>query len=133
MCNGYKLPKTNYCGIGGKELASKTVKYLANRDPVRFDPSLTYGRTKSPALPQFTPHYVLYDQKCLTFKAFFKQTVVESPQEFFRIRYVNIIYFLEDDTITVMEPKIPVRIAFTILICYFRIAFYRIVEWTKDV
>ncbi|XP_018577445.1 EF-hand domain-containing protein 1-like isoform X2 [Anoplophora glabripennis] len=107
LCNGYKLPKTNYCGIGGKELATNTVKYLANRDPVRFDPSLTYGRTKSPALPQFTPHYVLYDQKCLTFRAFFKQSVEESPQEFCRIRYVNIIYFLEDDTITVMEPKIP--------------------------
>lgn len=111
------MPKISYCGIGGKELATNTVKYLADRDPVRFDPSLTYGRTKSPALPQFIPHYVLYDQKCLTFKAFFRHSVVESPIEFFRVRYVNIIYFLEDDTITVMEPKIPVSINFIIVIC----------------
>ncbi|KAJ8920916.1 hypothetical protein NQ315_015709 [Exocentrus adspersus] len=107
LCNGYKIPKVSYCGIGGKDLTVNTVKYLGNRDPVRFDPSLIYGRTRSSKLPHFTPHYVLYDQKCLTFKAFFKQSVVESPNEFFRVRHVNIIYFLEDDTITVMEPKTP--------------------------
>jgi hypothetical protein len=58
----------------------------------------------------FKPHYALYDQKCLTFKAFFKQGVVESPNEYYRVRHVNIIYFLEDDTITVMEPKTPVGV-----------------------
>lgn len=29
-----------------------------------------------------------------------------SPDEHFRIRYVNIIYFLEDDTISVIEPPV---------------------------
>ncbi|KAJ8960736.1 hypothetical protein NQ318_020029, partial [Aromia moschata] len=105
LCNGYKLPKTSFAGVGGRELNSNSIKYLVNRDPVPYDPSLTYGRTRSKALPQFLPHYVLYDKKCLTFKAFFKQSVVESPNEFYRVRQVNIIYFLEDDTITVMEPK----------------------------
>nr|XP_023021361.1 EF-hand domain-containing protein 1-like [Leptinotarsa decemlineata] len=107
LCNGYKLPKNNFRGIGGREIDSNSVKHLSKQDVTRFDPSLTYGRTKSQALPQFTPHYVLYDQKCLTFKAFFKQAVVESANEFYRVRHVNIIYFLEDDTITVMEPKTP--------------------------
>lgn len=60
------------------------VKYVANYDTVRYDPSLTYGRTREKALPMFIPHYVTYDQKCLTFKAFFKQSVVESPDEFYR-------------------------------------------------
>lgn len=117
------MPKMSYSGIGGKELTANTVKYLASRDPVRFDPSLIYGRTKSPTLPQFTPHYVLYDQKCLTFKAYFKQSVIESPDEFFRVRYVNIIYFLEDDTITVIEPKVPVSNNFTIRTWYFNFFF----------
>nr|CAI5819354.1 unnamed protein product [Callosobruchus analis] len=107
LCNGYKLPKNQFCGIGGRELDSFSVKHLPKYDVARYDPSLTYGRTKNEALPQFTPHYVLYDQKCLTFRAFFKQPVVESPHEFYRVRHVNIIYFLEDDTITVMEPKTP--------------------------
>jgi hypothetical protein len=55
------------------------------------------------------PHFVLYDKICLTFRAFFKQSVFESPLEHYRVRKVNILYFLEDDTITVMEPEVEVR------------------------
>ncbi|KAJ8964821.1 hypothetical protein NQ314_004629 [Rhamnusium bicolor] len=87
LCNGYKLPKNKFPGIGGRELDADSVKYTATNDSVQYDPSLTYGRTRSHALPQFIPHYVLYDQKCLTFKAFFKQSVVESPNEFYRVRH----------------------------------------------
>lgn len=108
LCNGYKLPKNTYVGIGGRKIASDSVKYLAKYDSTRYDPSLTYGRTRSKPVGQFLPQYVLYAQKCLTFNAFFKQAVVESPNEFYRVRQVNIIYFLEDDTITVIEPRVPV-------------------------
>lgn len=34
---------------------------------------------------------------------------MESPAEHYRVRQVNIIYFLENDTITVMEPVIEVN------------------------
>ena len=108
MCNGYKVPKYNYRGIGNRELNANSVKFINTNDPVRFDPSLTYGKTKAVAVNIFKPHFALYDQKCLTFKAFFKQGVVESPNEYYRVRHVNIIYFLEDDSITVMEPRTPV-------------------------
>lgn len=74
----------------------------------RYDPSLTYGRVRGVTLPQYIPHFALYDAKCLTFRAFFKQSVFESPDEHYRIRHVNIIYFLENDTITVMEPPVKV-------------------------
>ncbi|RZC42766.1 EF-hand domain-containing protein 1-like, partial [Asbolus verrucosus] len=94
-------------GVGNRELDSNSVKFVSSNDPVRYDPSLTYGRTKATPVQMFKPHYALFDQKCLTFKAFFKQGVVESPNEYYRVRHVNIIYFLEDDTITIMEPKIP--------------------------
>uniref|UniRef100_A0A1Y1MR06 DM10 domain-containing protein n=3 Tax=Photinus pyralis TaxID=7054 RepID=A0A1Y1MR06_PHOPY len=104
--NGYKIPKLGSPGIGGRELDINSVAHIESNDPVRYDPSLTYGRTRSAALPQYLPHFALYDQKCLTFKAFFKQSVVESPLEYYRVRKVNIIYFLEDDTITIMEPRI---------------------------
>lgn len=97
-------------GIGGREPDANSVAYIGNYDPVRFDPSLIYGRTRSVQQEQFLPHYALYDQKCLTFRAFFKQGVSESPDEYYRIRKVNIIYFLEDDTITVMEPKVIVSL-----------------------
>lgn len=95
-------------GVGGRELDINSVGHIQKYDPVRYDPSLTYGRTRSLALPQFMPHFALYAQKCLTFKAFFKQSIHESPLEYYRVRQVNIIYFLEDDTITVMEPRILV-------------------------
>lgn len=84
------------------------VAYIQNNDTVRFDPSLIYGRVRGVTLPQYIPHFAIYDQKCLTFKAFFKQTVVESPNEHYRIRHVNIIYFLENDTMTVIEPRVRV-------------------------
>lgn len=106
--NGYKRAKSIVPGKGGRETDANSVAYVGNYDPVRFDPSLIYGRTRSKQQEQFLPHYALYDQKCLTFKAFFKQSVFESPDEFYRVRNVNIIYFLEDDTITIMEPRINV-------------------------
>lgn len=70
---------------------------------------LTYGRVKHPPVNPFRPHFVVYDKVVLTFKAFFKQAVPESAIESFRVRYVNIMYFMEDDTLTVMEPTILVN------------------------
>lgn len=67
---------------------------------------MTYGRVKEYAYRQFIPHYALFAQKCLCFKAFFRQGVFNSPDEHFRIRHVNIIYHLEDDTVCVIEPAI---------------------------
>ena len=45
----------------------------------------------------------------LKFDAYFKQTVHESPQEFYRIRCVSIYYYLEDDSIAVIEPMVENR------------------------
>ncbi|KAJ9588706.1 hypothetical protein L9F63_017998 [Diploptera punctata] len=93
--NGYRVPRTLCVGIGNRPLDVDGTAYFNVSDPVRYDPSLTYGRVKQYAVAQ-----------CLTFRAFFKQSVYESPDEHYRVRQVNIIYFLEDDTITVMEPPI---------------------------
>uniref|UniRef100_A0A1B6KML1 DM10 domain-containing protein n=1 Tax=Graphocephala atropunctata TaxID=36148 RepID=A0A1B6KML1_9HEMI len=104
--NGYAVSRKPEFGIGKTPLDVNSINYHQAIDPIRFDPSLIYGRSKSYKIPTFKPHFVLYDKQCLTFRAFFKQSVAESPDEHFRIRQVNILYFLEDDTITVMEPPI---------------------------
>jgi len=104
--NGYAVDRKPDYSIGKTPLDINSVRYHEDVDSIRFDPSLIYGRTKTYKLPTFKPHFVEYDKKCLTFRAFFKQTVPESPAEHMRIRQVNIIYFLEDDSITVMEPVI---------------------------
>ncbi|XP_014250322.1 EF-hand domain-containing protein 1-like [Cimex lectularius] len=104
--NGYPLVKHSKAGIGNTPLDVQSVLFTRGLDSVRYDPSLTYGRTKNYKPETLKPHFVLYDKKCLTFKAFFKQGVPNSPDEHFRVRLVNIVYFLEDDTITVMEPPV---------------------------
>ena len=42
----------------------------------------------------------------LKFNAWYKQTVHESPNEHYRVRHVNIYYYLEDDSISVVEPHV---------------------------
>ncbi len=37
--------------------------------------------------------------------AYFKESVIESAQEQYRIRRITILYYLEDDTLEVTEPK----------------------------
>lgn len=40
------------------------------------------------------------------FNAYFKQTVHESPNEYYRVRDVKIYYYLEDDSMSLVEPVI---------------------------
>jgi EF-hand domain-containing protein 1 len=75
-----------------------------------YDPALIYGRTKKQQVAPFRPHFVLYDKKTLKFMGFFRQHVPESRVEHYRVRYVNIFYYLEDDTMTVIEPTVKVKI-----------------------
>lgn len=42
------------------------------------------------ALPPVVPAHVALDKKVLLFNAYFKQTVHESPQEYYRVRYVKV-------------------------------------------
>lgn len=107
--NGYRVPRKPAVGIGGDPLKENTIQFVAkSTDPIMFDPALTYGIVKQPYVPPFRPHFVQYDKKTLRFKGFFKQHVPDSQVEHFRTRFVEIFYFLEDDTILVNEPVIDV-------------------------
>ena len=44
--------------------------------------------------------------KVLRFFGYFKQTVYESPNEFFRVRPVTILYYLEDDSMQIFEDLV---------------------------
>ncbi|XP_033608680.1 EF-hand domain-containing protein 1 isoform X3 [Cryptotermes secundus] len=104
--NGFCYSRTANIGIGRRPLDVEGTAHFHSVDPFMFDPSLTYGCVKKCPVSLFVPHYVLCDRLRLTFRAFFKQSVPQSPLEHYRIRQVNIIYFVEDDTITVMEPEV---------------------------
>ncbi|KOC65488.1 EF-hand domain-containing protein 1 [Habropoda laboriosa] len=104
--NGYRIVRDSNIGIGGRPIDAASTAYIKEEDAVYYDPSLTYGRVKQYAYRQFIPHYALFAQKCLFFKAFFRQGVFNSPDEHFRIRHVNVLYFLEDNTLCIIEPVI---------------------------
>ncbi|XP_053978689.1 EF-hand domain-containing protein 1-like [Hylaeus volcanicus] len=104
--NGYRVVRDSDFGVGGRPIDAASTAFIKDTPIVEYDPSLTYGRTKRYPYRQVIPHYALYAQKCLCFKAFFRQGVFNSPDEHFRIRHVNIIYFLEDNTLTVIEPSV---------------------------
>lgn len=82
---------------------------MTTTETVSYDPALIYGRTKKQQVEPFRPHFVVYDKKTLKFMGFFRQHVPESRVEHYRVRFVNIFYYLEDDTITVIEPLVKVR------------------------
>lgn len=49
----------------------------------------------------------MYHQKILRFEAYFKTGIYNSPDEHCRVRRVFIYYYLEDDTMSIGEPKVP--------------------------
>jgi len=95
--NGYAMP------------AMPTMKPLCDADLDElsiYNPSMTYGETAKTPHEIFVPAHVGFDKKVLLFRAYFKQTVHESPTEFYCIRPVKIFYYLEDDSIAVVEPVV---------------------------
>lgn len=79
---------------------------------------MTYGRVKAPITPPFRPDFVRNDKIVLSFSGFFRQKVHETNQrQYDRIRYVKVMYFMEDDTMTVIEP--PIFVSITKLSKYF--------------
>ncbi|XP_041127668.1 EF-hand domain-containing family member C2-like [Polyodon spathula] len=52
------------------------------------------------------PSWVAFDKQVLCFDAYFQESVHEKREEQFRIRRCKIYFYLEDDTIQVVEPEI---------------------------
>jgi len=47
-----------------------------------------------------------YDRRVLHFSGYFKESVVENPNENYRIRKMTVYYYLNDGTIYIMEKAI---------------------------
>lgn len=97
--NGYR----SFANISSAEVASvgHTDLLCGNY----MDPNLTYPVLSRPRHVPTLPQFVEYDKQCLTYYASFIETVAIYPEEMNRRRVVKIVYFLEDDTIAVMEGK----------------------------
>lgn len=104
--NGYAIHKRPETGIGGapipyNQLSEQELDELAN-----YKPTLTYGQAKQAPPEEFIPAYVAFDKKVLRFKGFFKESVPESSSEYYRVRYVDLFYYLEDDSMAIVEPRV---------------------------
>ena len=53
--------------------------------------------------PDYIPAHVAYEHLVLRFYAYFRETVPESNDETYRVRYVRIHVYLEDDTVMIEE------------------------------
>jgi len=104
--NGYRIPIRPTTQVGGQtipfnQLSDDELAELAN-----YKPTLTYGQSKQAPPEAFIPTYVAFDKQVLRFYAWFKQTVHESQQEHFRVRPVYVYYYLEDDSVEIVEPRV---------------------------
>jgi len=57
-------------------------------------------------IPRIQAPWLKYDRQVLRFYAYFQEHVVESSLENYRIRKVTIYYYLSDETILVLEPRV---------------------------
>ncbi|NXC38118.1 EFHC2 protein, partial [Penelope pileata] len=52
------------------------------------------------------PAWLAFDKQVLSFDAYFEEEVPDKNQELYRIRHCKIYFYLEDDTIQVLEPRV---------------------------
>lgn len=98
---GEELLRTDY---RKRQLLGPNGVLVDNRDKVAVQIFDTM-RLSNTQLGGNTTSKLSLDRKVLHFQAFFKEGVHESPLEQERLRKCGIFYFLEDDTISVSEPK----------------------------
>ncbi|XP_042201371.1 EF-hand domain-containing family member C2 [Callorhinchus milii] len=79
-------------GIGGEPLVGQKLK-------IRHSVFPKGQGTDAPA-------WVAFDKQVLNFQAYFQEAVQEKREERYRIRKVKIYFYLEDDTIQVIEPEV---------------------------
>ncbi|KAJ3323302.1 EF-hand domain-containing member C2 [Blyttiomyces sp. JEL0837] len=97
-CNTVPVFRGEAPGIAGKMLPGQTQEKVHTSVEI-------YPHSNS--LGESVPSWVAFDRKVLRFYAYFQEAVHERREEQYRVRKVNIYFYLEDDTIHVSEPKTP--------------------------
>ena len=89
---------------GSVELTAEEIEALESYQAQ----STSSPKARTPVLPPVVPAHVALDKKVLLFNAYFKQTVHESPQEYYRVRYVR-LSGVHSKRLTVALPKCQLR------------------------
>lgn len=95
-----KAPSWRLTGVPGEERESAAqvlARARAREEPTKRD---------NMKWPRKAPSWLKHDKQVLRFYAFFQETVVERWDENCRYRNCVILYYMEDATIRISEPKI---------------------------
>ncbi|NXN13466.1 EFHC1 protein, partial [Indicator maculatus] len=104
--NGFAFSRLPTVGIGRERLYVNQLSQAELEELSSQRPALTYGPAKWTPPSGFIPAHVAFDKKILRFYAYFQEDVPLSTEERYRIRQVVIFYYLEDDSMYVVEPVV---------------------------
>ncbi|KAM8832923.1 EF-hand domain-containing protein 1 isoform 2-T2 [Spinachia spinachia] len=103
---GYALAPRATVGIGQDPLPSEQLIQQQISELSFETPDVTYGSFDRGTVEDFIPAHVALDKKVLRYYAYFRENILFCSEEEFRVRPVVIHYFLEDNSMCVMEPKV---------------------------
>ncbi|XP_036941840.1 EF-hand domain-containing protein 1 [Acanthopagrus latus] len=104
--NGYALSRRPAAGIGQDPLLSEQLIQQEISELSLQTHDMTYGSYERDLPKDFIPAHVALDKKVLRFYAYFVEKILCSPEEDCRVRSVVIYYYLEDDSICIIEPTV---------------------------
>uniref|UniRef100_A0A1A9ZYI2 EF-hand domain-containing family member C2 n=1 Tax=Glossina pallidipes TaxID=7398 RepID=A0A1A9ZYI2_GLOPL len=105
----YPKPQSlmNYQGIS--MLSDRKPPGLVDASGFVIDPNCPPVSVPSiypPKIGPKLPPWLAYDKQVLCFNAYFKETLQEVYQAPYQVRKVKILYYLEDGTMQILEPKV---------------------------
>ncbi|XP_072218234.1 EF-hand domain-containing protein 1 [Leuresthes tenuis] len=104
--NGYALPRRPTVGIGQDPLLSEQLNQQQISELSFKAPAVTYGPSDEILYEDFIPAHVALDKKLLRFYGYFIEDILYCPEEQYRVRPVVIYYYLEDDSMCIIEPMV---------------------------
>ncbi|XP_067999037.1 EF-hand domain-containing protein 1 [Melanerpes formicivorus] len=104
--NGFAFSRLPTVGISRERLYVNQLPQADLEELSNQRPALTYGPAKWAPPSGFIPAHVAFDKKILRFYAYFQEDVPVSTEERYGIRQVVIFYYLEDDSMYVIEPVV---------------------------
>lgn len=99
--NGGPAIHQNAPGIGGKLLPGQSPPQEAISSTSIYNQSMG-GDFRT---GETVPAWVAFGSQVLRFYGYFKEPIFSSQEENYRVRHVTILFFLEDDTIQILEPR----------------------------
>jgi hypothetical protein len=99
--NGGPAIHENAPGIGGKLLSGQTVVREAVSSTAVYNEALGSDYRTGETVPA----WVAFGSQVLRFYGYFKEPIFSSQDENYRVRQVIILFFLEDDTLQILEPR----------------------------